>query len=260
MLKFIALTLKYNLSAHLSNLPNLLAAASGMLINNTIYLLGMWGMIFSGKSQNDSLITFYITIQALIMTSWGAINFLFGGWMDLGELIVNGQFESKVATPRHPLLLVGVHSVHPSALGDLIMGTMGIIYLFISGESAMGLRLILACLLACIGLFSTYIFAGSIAFFVARGNVLALMIREIVLSLSSYPVGKIFPEGTGRLFLLLTPAAAVSVLPLEWVESAGFKEFGVAAFAVLIWLIIALSFYQWGVKKFQTISAVGLNS
>jgi ABC-type uncharacterized transport system permease subunit len=260
MLKFVMLAVKYNLSAHLSNLPNLAAATCGMILNNVIYQIGMWGMIFAGKSQNDSLIVYFIALQALIWTAWGAINFFFGGWMDLGDLIVSGQFESKVATPRHPLVLVGVHSLHPSALGDLLMGIMGISYLFLSGEIAIGFRMIVASLLAFIALFSTYVFAGSIAFYVSRGNVLALMVREIVVSLCCYPVGKMFPSGLGRIFLLLTPAAAVSMLPMSWVESAGVEEFGRATFSVLIWLCLSLGFYNLGVKRFQAINSVGINS
>src|SRR3712207_7953719 len=58
-------------------------------------------------------------------------------------------------------------------------------------------------------------FAGSIAFFVPRGNLLALLVREMVVSLSCYPVGKVFPVGLGRVVLLLTPAGAVSLLPME---------------------------------------------
>lgn len=249
--------LKYNLSAHASNLPNLMAGALGMLVNNVIFLTGLWGMLFAGKPENYPLIEYFIALNALIMTSWGGINFFFGGWIDFGELIVNGHFESKLSTPRHPLILVSTHSMHPSALGDFIMGLCGIGILFYIGHPGMAIRTLFASVLSSIGLFSTYIFAGSLCFYIPRGNTLASLIHNVVISLSSYPMGKIFPSGMGRIILLLSPAAGISLLPLEWIESGGWRNFGVATLAVFLGLIIALALYDHGVRRFQSISLIG---
>ncbi len=257
MWNLMAKSLKYNLSAHAANLPNLIAGALGMLVNNTIFLIGMWGMLFAGKPENNPLLFYYIALNALIMTAWGGINLLFGGWMDLGELIVSGQFESKLSTPRHPLVLVSTHVLHPSALGDLLMGLVGVAVLFALGPSGMGIRTLIGSGLTIVALFSLYIFSGSLAFFVPRGNVVALLIREMAVSLSSYPMGKIFPSGLGRIALLITPAAAVSLLPMDWIENAGMKELGYAIFAVGITLVGALWVYSIGVKRFQAINLIG---
>lgn len=260
MIQLMLRSLKYNLSAHFSNLPNLLAGSLGMLLNNTIFLIGMWGMLFVGKPENQPLLFYYIAMNGLIMTSWGGINFFFGGWIDLGELIVSGQFESKLSTPRHPLVLVATHVLHPAALGDLIMGLVGIAILFIWGPPGMGVRTLLSCGFGTIALFSLYIFSGSLAFFVSRGNMLALLIREMVISLSSYPMGKIFPSGLGRITLLLTPVAAVSLLPLDWIEIAGWREFGYAILANLLTLLAAWIVYTIGVKRFQAINFIGVQT
>jgi ABC-type uncharacterized transport system permease subunit len=260
MLQLMARCLKYNLSAHFANLPNLLAGALGMLLNNTIFLLGMWGMLFAGKPENQPLLFYYIALNALIMTAWGGINFFFGGWMDLGELIVSGQFESKLSTPRHPLILVSTHVLHPSALGDLLMGLVGIFVLIAMGPAGMGLRTLIASGLTTVALFSLYIFSGSLAFFISRGNVVALLIREMAVSLSSYPMGKIFPSGMGRIALLITPAAAVSLLPMDWIEGAGNVEFAYASGAVLLTLVGALWVYSIGVKRFQATNLIGAQS
>lgn len=257
MFHLLRMSIMYNLSAHASNLPNLIAGTLGMLSNNILFLTGIWGMLFAGKPQNDQFVIYFIVMNAIIMLAWGAINFFFGGWIDLADLIVNGSFESKLATPRHPLVLVATHNLHPSALGDLIMGLGGVILLFAWGETSIAFRTLIASCFAFIGLFATYIFAGSLAFYISRGNALSRFIREIVVSMSSYPMGKMFPNGTARILLLLSPAAAVSVVPLEWIEQSGWLNFGRAALWNGIAVAIAMLTYSYGVKRYQSTSLIG---
>ncbi len=260
MFRLLKTAQTYNLSAHASNLPNLIAGTMGMLINNILFLTGMWGMLFAGKPENHHLLFYYVALNALVMTSWGALNFFFGGWIDLGELITNGHFESKLATPRHPLLLVATHNLHPSALGDLLMGLVGIVVLFIWGPEGMGLRTLVSTVLAGVAYFSLFVLSGSLAFFISRGNLLAVLVREISMSLSCYPIGKIFPSGMGRIALLLTPAAATSLLPMEWIESAGALTFAYATLGVAVSVAVAMAVFTIGVKRFQSISLIGPQS
>lgn len=260
MLQLFRLSFVYNLKAHISNLPNLIAGTLGMVMNNVIFLIGMWGMLFVGKPEHQSLLYYYLALNTLVMLAWGAINFFFGGWIDLGDLIVNGSFESKLATPRHPLFLVATHSLHPSALGDFLMGIIGIILLFALDLPGMAIRTLVASLIAFIALFSLYIFSGSLAFFFPRGNMISLLIREMTISLSCYPIGKIFPGGLGRLLLLMTPAASISLLPMEWIETSGLKECFYSLLAVLLTLFISLRVYSIGVKRYQTINYIGLQN
>ncbi len=228
-----------------------------MFINNVIFLIGMWGMLFAGKPENDYLLFYYLALNALIMTAWGGINFFFGGWMELGELIASGGFESKLSTPRHPLFLVSTHSTHPSALGDLVMGCLAIGVLMVWGPEGMGVRAIFASLLAFVGLFALYVFSGSLAFFVPRGNLVATLVREMTVSMSSYPMGKIFPSGLGRVVLLMTPAGAVSLLPMDWIEMPSLRAFAYAVTGVSIAVMISLVVYKVGVKRFQAMSVIG---
>jgi ABC-type uncharacterized transport system permease subunit len=153
--------------------------------------------------------------------------------------------------------LVATHALQPSAIGDLVIGFAGIGYLAVTSPPGWTLRVIIACVLSILSLISVYVAAGSLAFFFGRGNELATLVRELVVSLSSYPMGKIFPSGLGRVLLLLTPAAAVSLLPMAWVEHAGMWHFAGAACAVLLLVCVALGAYTVGVRRFQALNRVG---
>jgi ABC-type uncharacterized transport system permease subunit len=257
MIRLLMRSIRYSLESHLANLPNLIAGAGGMLLNNVLFLTGMWGMLFAGKPGTEDLLYYYIALNGLIMVAFGGINFFCGGWMELAELIVSGEFESKLATPRHPLILVSTHRLHPASLGDLIMGVLAIGLLFFLGETGMAVRTTIATVFATLGLFAAFILGGSLAFFIPRGDMASMLVQNVVLSMSNYPLGKVFPTGLGRIAILLTPAAAVSFLPLDWIESAGWTEFAWAVFALALLLATAFGIYNLGVKRFQAINLIG---
>ncbi|MGE0171258.1 MAG: ABC-2 family transporter protein [Oligoflexales bacterium] len=252
--------IRYNLNAHLANLPNLLAGALGMFVNNILFLMGMWGMLFAGKAANQPFLYYYIALNALVMTAWGMTNFFLGGLQEFGDLIVNGTFESKLSTPRHPLILVSTHSLYPPALGDLVMGLTAILIVAVWGPPGMGVRTLLATIFSTFGFLALYITSGSVAFFVQRGNMVAMLIRETTVSLCTFPMGKVFPSGMGRILLLTTPAAAIAILPMDWIETAGRQVLVYTTLAVVVLLVFALWFYGIGVKRFQALNQIGVQS
>ncbi|WP_141732127.1 ABC-2 family transporter protein [Oligoflexus tunisiensis] len=260
MIRFLAKALRYNMSAHISNIPNLLAATCGMLLNNIIFLLGLWGMLFAGKPENQDLLHYYIALNILIMTSYGVLCFFFGGWIEMGDLIINGHFESKLATPRHPLLLVGTHALHPSALGDLLLGLAGVGLLCGLGETEMAIRTFFASILAIFAFYSLFVLSGSLAFFIPRGNVVAHLVNNLAIILCSYPVGKIFPTGVGRTLMLLSPVAAISLMPMDWIEQGTLGDFALAAAAIFLLWLVAMGVYRFGVKRYQALNLVGAQS
>ncbi len=257
MLRFLGKALRYNLSAHISNAPNLAAATIGMLLNNIIFLLGLWGMLFAGKSQNQELLNYYIALNVLIMMSYGVLCFFFGGWIEMGDLIVNGHFESKLATPRHPLLLVGTHALHPSALGDLIMGLAGVGLLMGMGESDIAVRTFFASILAVFAFYSLFVLSGSLAFFIPRGNAIAHLTNNLAIILCSYPVGKIFPTGIGRILMMMSPVAAISLMPMRWIEEGTLLDFVQALAAIFVLWLVAMGVYRLGVKRYQALNVIG---
>ncbi len=260
MFRFLGKALRYNMSAHISNVPNLLAATIGMLLNNVIFLLGLWGMLFAGKAQNQELLHYYIALNVLIMTSYGVLCFFFGGWIEMGDLIVNGHFESKLATPRHPLLLVGTHALHPSALGDLLLGLAGVGLLISLGETGIAIRTFFASILAIFAFYSLFVLSGSLAFFIPRGNAVAHLVNNLAIILCSYPVGKIFPSGIGRTLVLLSPVAAISLMPMDWIEEGTIIDFAQAAAAIFVLWLLAMGVYRFGVKRYQALNLVGTQS
>ncbi len=254
--RLIATALRYNMDAHRANPANLIAGALGMLINNIIFLLGIWGMLFAGKPRNSDLIPYYVALNTIVMTSWGAVNFFFGGLRSLGELISDGMLETMLGTPRDPILLAGISRSHPIALGDLFMGICGFFVMFYWFTPIAVLKSIMASLISAVAFSALFIAAGSLSFFIVRGSQVAQLLIEISVSLSVYPTGKMF-SGAGRILLLLSPAAMTAILPLRMVEEAGPYPFLIACVTAGAFLLGSIAFFRSGVRRYRATHWIG---
>jgi len=245
------------MDGHRANPVNLFAGALGMVINNVIFLAGLWGMLFAGKPKNAELLFYYIALTAVVMTSWGSVNFFFGGLRSLGDLITDGMLEPMLATPRDPIYLAAISKSHPIALGDLLMGLLGLTAVFFQFSPVMGYKCLFASALSSLAFAGLFIFAGSISFFVSRGNQVGHLLIELTVSMSTYPTGKMF-TGPERILLLLTPAAATAVLPVDAVEKAGTKFFLIALLAAVGFFIFSVLIFRIGLSRYRSVSLIGI--
>ena len=259
MLRLLAMALRFQWDSHRSNLPNLIAGAMGMIINNIIYLTGMWGMLFAGKPDNQPIFRYYLALNAMTMMSWGGLCFFVGGLRTMGDLVDDGALEPMLATPRDPLLLVAISKSHPMAFGDFVMG---FVFLISAGaylqDWAFAGRFLIAAMISAVGFAGVFIGAGSLSFFIPRGTAVGNLFTETTLSLSVYPTGKIF-SGEGRRLLLLTPAAATGVLPIEAIERASFSAYLTALAVAAAVLGIGVGIFRLGVRRYATVSLISAN-
>ena len=107
MISLFFKAMKHNWSAQASNPVNLWCGLLTMIVNNILFLYGMWLMMFAGKEQNKAIFPFYLTLTVLAYIGWGTLNFFLGGLKELGYIIDDGKLEPMLGTPRHPLFQAG---------------------------------------------------------------------------------------------------------------------------------------------------------
>ncbi len=251
----IRLALKYHWDSQKSNPVNLLAGTFGMIINNVIILWGLWAMLFDGKPDAQLLTIYFLSLNAMVTIAWGSICFFFGGVRSIAEYVEEGTLEPMLATPRQPLLLVGISQSITPALGDLIQGACNLVALFFMAPVSLALRCIAFTLVSGVAFLGLFILTGSIAFFVKRGNALANLLLETNLSLSFYPTGKVFTD-KGRILLFLTPAAVTGVLPMSAIENGSWESATISALAAGLFLWFSVQVFSLGLKRYQTASYV----
>jgi ABC-type uncharacterized transport system permease subunit len=87
---------------------------------------------------------------------------------------------------------------------------------------------------------------------------MAHLLNNLAIILCSYPVGKIFPTGIGRMLILLSPVAAISLMPMSWIEAGTWVDFAQAAAAISVLWLVAMGVYRYGVKRYQALNLVGV--
>lgn len=255
MLSLLGKAIKHNWSAQASNPVNLWSGLLTMIVNNILFLYGMWLMLFAGKEQNQKIFPFYLTLTVLAYIGWGTLNFFVGGLRELGEIIDDGKLEPMLGTPRHPLLLVAISRSSVTALGDFLQGifTLGFLYWYTGFEWA--LRASFASVIVIIGFAAIFIAAGTLAFFMSRGASLSVFIIESTLSFTMYPMTKVL-EGNSRMLLYLIPAALTATIPMEWIENASWGSFFMMMITTVSGFFFSVLFFNYGVKNYRASSYV----
>lgn len=249
------LAARYHWDAHRASPANFFAAVFGMVINNLIVLWGLWVMLFDGKVDGDRLAINFIALNAMITVAWGSIEFFAGGMRALADYIEDGTLEPMLATPRNPLILIGISQSSAPALGDILQGFVNLAFLFATAPLGLASGCFAFTFVSAAGFLGLFIFAGSLGFFLPRGSTLARLLIECNLSFSFYPSGQVF-DGKGRLFLYVLPAAAAAILPMDAIEQGTWGAAGISIVAALGFLLVACRIFALGLKRYQTASYV----
>ena len=249
--------IRYNWSAQASNKANLTSAIITMIVNNILFLYGMWLMLFDGKEQNKILWPYYLTLTVLAYIGWGAVNFFTGGLKIMGEIIDNGKLEPMLGTPRQPLILIAISDSSTTALGDLLQGLVTLLLLGWVSDMGWVLRAGVCSLIVTINFATIFIAAGTLTFFMNRGSALSQFLIESTLSFTMYPMTKILSVPS-RWLLYVIPAALTATLPMSWIENATVSGFATMLLVSAACLALSIQFFKFGVKSYRAASFIGL--
>jgi hypothetical protein len=149
--------------------------------------------------------------------------------------------------------------MNPVALGDILTGLLSLVFLFFMQGSGVFLPVFLTMLISMIGFSALFICSGSLAFFIPKGSYVGILIVEITLAMSGYPIAQIFSDRM-RMAIFLTPAAITTFLPMQAYENPSLSSFFLAFTGVILFFLFAVKVYHLGVKRYQSISLVGARS
>lgn len=259
MLRLFVLSFQNHFSAFTSQPGVFVAAVIGMLINNILFLTGLWTILFREKPENQGLLLPTLCLTTIGFLSWGLVNVFLGGLGHIGEAIDNGTLEPMMGTPRSTLFLQSLSASSMTSLADIIQGCFGLMAIGALSDLNTVLRTALAATVAVFGFSSIFIFSGTFSFFTLRGQALGTFFVELGLTSVCYPLFKI-TENPWRWFLYFTPIALVGTLPVEWVLVPSFEMSLklILASALAFWA--SLRFFAFGLKRYRSSSLTQLRS
>ncbi|MBI3913657.1 MAG: ABC-2 family transporter protein [Chloroflexi bacterium] len=257
-LVFLLALWKANLLAAMEFRAAFLSQVIGMMLNNLVYFV-FW-VIFFDRFQNVRGwgLSEMILLFGVVATGFGAAVYLFGNALELATVIANGRLDYYLSLPRPVLLHVLASKSISSGLGDFTYGILSFIVAGLFTPDAI-LRAVLATLLAMIVFLSFMTFVNSLGFWMGNATMIAQQASGAMITFSLYPI-TLF-EGSGK-FLLFTiiPAAFVGAVPAEFIRGFDAGTLLQLLAAALILLALALFTFHLGLRRYESGSAIQVQS
>lgn len=248
-LKLIWLSVKYNLMREMVNRTSFLMNVIFMMLNNATFII-QWMILFQLKENIGGYqMSDVLALWALSASTFGFSHVFLCGAFRIPHLILHGKLDAFLVQPKSVLLSICRSQINTSAIGDLLYGYL-IIFLF-----HFDIRKILLytffTITGGIILAAFAVIAGSLSFFIVRGDILADNLIGGAINFSTYPEG-IFKGVVRVLLYTLIPVGIVSYLPVLAIRE-GFVWIPLISLSVAVVLsFIAFGVFGLGLKRYSS--------
>ncbi|MGA2551370.1 MAG: ABC-2 family transporter protein [Burkholderiaceae bacterium] len=234
----------------LSDRRALFALSFFMLLQNLVMFM-VWIIYFANFSSLKGWhLEDLATLYGIAAFSFGTAFFLCGGTLDMGRAIVDGELDIYLGRPRHPLPGLMFRESRISGLGDI--ATAPIVWVVFGHQGPAGvLVLVLLGLLSSLIILATALAINCLPFFSSQSSRLSDQLLESFIIISTYPHNG-FPVIIKILLLTLVPAGFVAFLPVEAFRTLDPLEIAALAGAALIYLLLAITVFNLGMKRYAS--------
>ncbi len=253
-LKFLFAVWKANLQSVMEYRISFITQVIGMMLNNFIYF-AIWIIFFErfkevrGWGIDDMYVTF-----GVLASAFGLVALLFGNAFTLSDIINQGRLDYYLSLPR-PVLLHAVSSrMISSGMGDF---TYGFISYALSGQYTWDgfLRFVLATLLAATVFAAFLILIQSLAFWFGILSGFTNLMVNAIITFGIYPT-TLFDNYAKLILFTLVPAAFIGAVPAEFVRAFTWQTLGELLLGALVFLLLAVSVFRLGLKRYESGSAI----
>ena len=248
-LKFIFLSIKYNLAREMTNKATFITNIIFMILNNAAFLIE-WIIFFSIKDNIGGYgLRDVVLLWGLASGTYAICFMFFGAVQELPNLITDGKIDSFLVQPKNVLISILTSKTKVSAIGDLIYSY---ILLFIYGISIKNFLLFtLFIITGGIIVTSIAVIFGSLAFYITKADTITGNVMSTMLNFDTYPDG-IFKGAIRILFYTIIPISFAVYIPLKILkEFEIFKFIVIIIFTAFIVLLAFIMFYK-GLKKYSS--------
>jgi ABC-2 type transport system permease protein len=242
-------SVKYNLMREMTNHVTFLMNVSFMVLNNATFII-QWILLFhlrkdiGGYSLEDIML-----LWGLSASTYGLSHIFFQQAYSLPWLIMNGKLDSYLVQPKNVLLGIITSATNSSAVGDLIYGYLVLVLFKFSLRNL--LLFTLFSILGALIMTAFAVIAGSISFYLVRGDILAENMNNILIHFCTYP-DTIFKESVRLILYVVVPTGFVVYLPMKiMIHYQPLYLFAVLGFAAVIISLAFLLFYR-GLRRYTS--------
>ena len=253
-LKFLFAVWKSNLLSAMEYRVSFLIQVFGMILNDFMYFI-VWIIFFQQFKdvRGWGLSEMYVT-YGILASAFGLMSLLFGNALFLSEIINKGRLDYYLSLPR-PVLLHTISSrMIASGMGDF---TYGFLSYALSGTFSWEglLRFVLAVLLSAIVFTAFFILLQSLAFWFGMISNFVGLAFNALLTFGIYPI-TLFDNYAKLILFTIIPAALVGALPAEFVHEFTWKTLGELFAGTVAFLLLAVTIFRVGLKRYESGSAI----
>lgn len=225
----------------------------GMCLNNTSFLV-IWfsfGTIAAGINGWQPIDAF--ALLGFSTLSFGLVFTFLGGFKDLPEIVVRGDFDKFLLNPKNVLLRLSTSTITISAIGDIVFGIICLgVWIFYTGLSMQILfSTIFLALLASAFSYFYFLFANTFAFYFQDSRPVVQSVFELYMGPSLMPGGTI--QGALRLFFLFViPSLFAGAYPVEVIKNVSLGGILLPFFVCIFWGIFSVWFFYRSVRKYES--------
>lgn len=248
-LKYMFVALKYNLSKEMANRLSFIMQIVFMMLNNSTFII-QWLILFNIKDNIGGYgINEVLILWSVAAASFGVSHMFFHNLYELPELITNGKLDVYLTQPKNVLFSVAVSKVEPSAIGDLLYGY--VLFMIIKFDVASLLLFTVFAITGGLIMSTVAAIAGSITFWIKKGDMVAQNINSLMLQFGTYP-DSIFKTGVRLMFYLVVPIGFMSYMPVSVIRDFNPAYFGTIIIVVFTLTLLAFIIFNKGLKRYSS--------
>lgn len=258
-LPFLLSVWKANLLSAMEFRASFITQSVGMLLNDAAYF-AVWVIFFdrfkdlNGWDMADMGIIFGIAAAA-----FGIGVTLFGNAPMLSDIIAKGQLDYYLSLPRPVLLHALASRSTASGIGDLLYGVLSFLVFSRPLTWASVLRFALGVLLAAVVFIAFLVLVHSLTFWVGNASYLGGLALNAIITFAIYPIS-LFDGGAKFILFTLIPAALMGAVPAAFAAQFTWLTLLQLAGGALLFVLLAVSSFQLGLRRYESGSAINFNA
>lgn len=255
-IKFILLSIKYNLQREMLNRGSFITNVLLMMLNN-VSIVVQWLVFFSLESDFGGY-TFedQMLAVALCTVTYGMVYLFFAGVDNIAKYIEQGALDKYLTKPKSPLIGVLTSKTQISALGDLLFG---LVIFFIFYHSLVQFLLFVVCaFFSFIIMLSFFIIVNSITFWFIRFADTKQAFTDSYISFSLYPY-TIFSNVVMVLMHTIIPVGFAIFLPVTLFQDFSFIKLLILVGFAIFNMLFAIFLFNRGLKRYTSSNMAVVN-
>ncbi|HEY2409229.1 MAG TPA: ABC-2 family transporter protein [Polyangiaceae bacterium] len=227
-----------------------------MVLNNFTFLVFWWALLAKVPSIRGWRLADVAVLYGVTAAGFGLAVTFFGGALQLGRTIDDGELDPLLVQPKPTLLYAAGSRSLASGLGDF---ASGIALLALSGQVSVWrapLALLAIVTSGLVFIASTTIFQ-SLTFWLGRSEAFARQLWDATLNFSLYPE-PLFGGGLRLLLFTIIPAGFVGYVPANLVRHPSAAGASLAVTAALAYVALAHWVFRRGLKRYASGSRFGV--